>query len=124
MFFRASANTMPYCTAEPVTLFADCTRDNPLSKVSNCWVARKRACAAAEESKPCRPGVCPGFMVKGRVVSPVQKMVLPLIERMGGNCAELLRLLCTLSATFPAQPALGVPTSCALCHWSCWSECE
>ena len=93
--------------------------DSPLSNVSNCCVAAKRACDAAEESNPCSPGGCPGFIENGRELMPVQKIGLPLMERMGGNSAALLKLLCKESATLPAQPDSGVPASCALCHWSC-----
>ena len=79
---------------------------------------RRRACEAAELSNPSKPGTWPGFIEKGREVTPVQKMGLPEIERIGGNCAPVLKL-CTLSATLPAHPAAVIPESCAVCHWSC-----
>src|SRR5580692_2855575 len=123
IFFSASDRTCANFTACPVTAFAACTIDKPLSKVSNCCVAVYRAWDAAVVSNPSRPGGCPGSIEKGLVVRPVQKTGLPEIERIGGNCAAALNVW-TLSATLPAQPDTGVPASCALCHWSCWSECE
>ena len=101
-----------------LTALAAWTMDKPLSKVSNCWLLWKRACEAAELSNPIKPGTWPGFIEKGREVTPVQKMGLPEIERIGGNCALVLKV-CTLSATLPAHPAAVIPESCAVCHWSC-----
>src|ERR1700688_2514846 len=99
----------------PVTALDACTSEIPVSSVNNCCTARNLACAAAELSMPLRPGVLPGFIVNGRVVSPVQKMVLPATERIGGNCARVLKAGWILSATFPAHPALGSPASCVVC---------
>src|SRR5579864_7977653 len=92
MLFSASDRTCANCTACPVTAFAACTIDKPLSKLSNCWVAAKRAWDPADESNPSRPGGWPGSIEKGLVVIPVQKTGLPEIERIGGNSAEALKV--------------------------------
>src|SRR5580700_8947829 len=107
-----------------VTALVACTSEMPVSNVSSCCTPRNFAWDAAELSIPLSPGVLPGFIVNGRVVIPVEKIVLPATDRIGGNSALLLNVAVTLSATFPAQPAFGRPLSCVVCHWFCWSECE
>ena len=71
---------------------------------------------AAEASTPCTPGVLPGLIVNGRVTSPVQNIGLPATDKMGGNCALVLNVGPILSATLPAQPALGIPANWVVCH--------
>src|ERR1700720_3308630 len=102
-----------------VTVLVACTSEMPVSNVSSCCTPRNRACEATEVSIPVRPGVLPGFIVKGLEVIPVEKIVLPATDRIGGNSALLLNVGWTLSATLPAQPAFGRPLSCVVCHWFC-----
>src|SRR5713101_3937398 len=69
-----------------VTLLAGCTSEIPESSVKICWRAKRRACPCAEVSpKSKSPGGAPGIMAKGCVWLPVQKMVWPATERIGGN---------------------------------------
>src|SRR5580704_18292041 len=81
------------------------TSDTPVSKVSNCCKACRRADADAELSKPERPGVVPGMMAYGCVCWPVQKIAEPATEVIGGN-VELVFSAPRLSAKRPAQPVL------------------
>src|SRR5260370_10613239 len=69
-----------------VTLLAGWTSEMPESSVKIFWRARRRALPAVEVSpKSLSPGGAPGIMAKGCVWLPVQKIVWPATERMGGN---------------------------------------
>src|SRR5260370_6818167 len=69
-----------------VTLLAGCTSEMPASRVRICWKAARRTCPCGDVSpKSYSPGGAPGIMAKGCVWLPVQKIVWPATERIGGN---------------------------------------
>src|SRR6267378_4418630 len=92
-----------------VMLLAGCTSEIPLSSVKICWRAARRACPGAVVSpKSLSPGGAPGIMAKGCVLFPVQKIVWPATDRIGGNAGfEQEPLAMIASATRPAQPVVG-----------------
>src|SRR6266403_1250370 len=85
-FFSALARYLLCAIVRIVMLLAGWTSEMPLSSVKICWRAARRACPGTEVSpKSLSPGGAPGIMAKGCVWLPVQKMVWPATERIGGN---------------------------------------
>src|SRR5215469_10823279 len=93
---------------------ADCTRDMPVSKVSNCCAACARALQIDVPSEQLMPARLPGWIDTGFVAVPLQKIGAPATETTAGYCAPAFSG-CSTSATLPAHPVALFESGPAVC---------